>query len=46
VKSLGATHTIDYNSEDVVAEVKKLTDGFGVDAWIDLVGEATAKQGL
>mmetsp|Transcript_24063 Transcript_24063/g.27252 ORF Transcript_24063/g.27252 Transcript_24063/m.27252 type:complete len:360 (+) Transcript_24063:100-1179(+) len=46
VKSLGATHPIDYNSENVVERVKELTEGFGVDAWIDLVGSESVADAI
>lgn len=41
VKSLGATHPIDYNTDNVDQKIKEITNGKGVDAWIDLVGEKT-----
>jgi threonine dehydrogenase-like Zn-dependent dehydrogenase len=34
----GATHTLDPNAGDVVAELKKLTDGRGVDVAIEALG--------
>jgi len=37
-KGVGATHTVDAASEDVVKAVKELTDGFGADVVIDAVG--------
>ncbi|MEM1433587.1 MAG: quinone oxidoreductase [Pseudomonadota bacterium] len=37
----GATHVIQYRSEDVVARVRELTDGAGVDVAYDSVGKAT-----
>jgi D-arabinose 1-dehydrogenase-like Zn-dependent alcohol dehydrogenase len=44
---LGATWTIDPNEGDVSAQIKELTAGFGVDAFIDLVGiEGSAQEGL
>jgi len=42
----GASAAILYNSEDWVAEVKKLTDGKGVDVVYDGVGQATFLKGL
>ncbi|MEP9368611.1 NAD(P)H-quinone oxidoreductase [Xanthobacter sp. VNH20] len=36
--SLGADAAIDYRSADFVAEVKRLTDGKGVDVILDMVG--------
>lgn len=45
-KSFGATHVINSSQTDPVAEVKNLTDGFGVSAVFDFVGAtATARQG-
>lgn len=34
---LGADHAINYNTQDFVAEVKRLTDGRGVDVILDMV---------
>ncbi|GAM98273.1 alcohol dehydrogenase [alpha proteobacterium U9-1i] len=39
--ALGATAVIDPDSEDVVARVRELTEGLGVDACIDGVGSPT-----
>jgi NADPH2:quinone reductase len=41
VRSLGATETIDRRHEDVVARVKTITGGRGVDRVVDIVGGAT-----
>ncbi|GAA5219078.1 alcohol dehydrogenase catalytic domain-containing protein [Corallincola platygyrae] len=38
VKSQGATHAIDYRSQDVVSELLKITDGAGVPIALDTVG--------
>ncbi len=38
VASLGATHTIDYRTEDVVGRVHEITGGTGVTLGIDAVG--------
>lgn len=38
VRQLGATHTIDYRSSDIVAEVMKITQDQGVDIALDCVG--------
>jgi len=46
VKSLGATHTIDYNKEDVGKRVMEITNNEGVDAWIDNVGSDSADVGV
>ncbi|MCW2937259.1 MAG: S-(hydroxymethyl)mycothiol dehydrogenase [Actinomycetia bacterium] len=37
-RGLGATHTVDGRSADVVAAVRELTGGFGADVVIDAVG--------
>ncbi|HXA62565.1 MAG TPA: S-(hydroxymethyl)mycothiol dehydrogenase [Streptosporangiaceae bacterium] len=37
-RALGATHTVDGRSADVVAAVRELTGGFGADVVIDAVG--------
>ncbi len=37
-ESLGAKHTINYKSQDFVAEVAAATDGRGVDVILDMVG--------
>jgi NADPH2:quinone reductase len=42
----GASDAILYNSQDWVAEVKRLTDGKGVDVIYDGVGQATMLKGL
>lgn len=42
VKKLGANKVIDYNTENVVKEVHKYTDGRGVDIVMDMVGGKTA----
>ncbi|MFM2577376.1 zinc-binding dehydrogenase [Vibrio fortis] len=38
VKQLGATHVIDYQTQDVLEEVKKITLSKGVDVALDCVG--------
>jgi propanol-preferring alcohol dehydrogenase len=46
-EELGATWSIDPNDGDVSAQVRELTDGFGVHAFIDLVGiEGSVNQGV
>jgi NADPH2:quinone reductase len=40
-RSVGADEVILYNDEDFVAEVKRITDGAGVDVVYDSVGKAT-----
>ncbi|KAJ3338368.1 NADPH:quinone reductase [Gonapodya sp. JEL0774] len=46
VKLLGADYVIDYTKEDVVAKVKEITKGDGVDAVFDGVGKTTFDQSL
>jgi NADPH:quinone reductase-like Zn-dependent oxidoreductase len=36
----GATHTVNYTTEDFAAEVKKTTNGKGVDVVVDFVGQS------
>lgn len=45
-KRHGATHTINYRSEDVVARVKQLTGGRGVKVVYDSVGKDTWERSL
>lgn len=42
----GAAHVINYNTQDFVAEVKRITEGRGVDAVLDGVGKATWEGSL
>ncbi len=42
----GATHAINYRSQDFVAEVRRLTEGRGVDVVMDSVGAATWEGSL
>lgn len=43
--ALGADHAINYKSHDFVAEVKRLTDGKGVDVVLDMVaGDYVARE--
>ena len=37
-RKLGAAHAINYRTQDFVEEVKKITEGKGVDAVLDMVG--------
>eukprot|EP01029_Cantina_marsupialis_P017821 TRINITY_DN40197_c0_g1_i1.p1 TRINITY_DN40197_c0_g1~~TRINITY_DN40197_c0_g1_i1.p1 ORF type:complete len:341 (+),score=94.67 TRINITY_DN40197_c0_g1_i1:98-1120(+) len=46
VKSLGADFIIDYTKEDVQKRVMELTNGEGVDRWMDCVGPASCIMGL
>jgi NADPH2:quinone reductase len=44
-KALGADHAINYRSQDFVAEVKRITDGRGVDVVLDMVaGDYVARE--
>ncbi|PJF25484.1 MAG: NADPH:quinone reductase, partial [Phototrophicales bacterium] len=45
-ESLGADAVINYSTQDFVAEVKRLTDGAGVDVVYDSVGAATWEGSL
>jgi NADPH2:quinone reductase len=46
VREAGADHVILYSEQDFVAEVKKFTDGKGVDVAYDSVGESTWEGSL
>jgi NADPH2:quinone reductase len=46
VQDLGADHAIVYTTEDFEAEVKRLTDGKGVDVVYDSVGKTTFDKSL
>lgn len=46
VKELGATHAIDYQTEDVVARIMDITEGRGVDAVQAAVDVDSADQGV
>jgi NADPH2:quinone reductase len=45
-KAAGADATIDYTKQDFEAEVKRLTDGVGVNVVYDSVGKTTFEKGL
>lgn len=45
-RSLGANEAIDYRAQDFVAEVKRLTDGKGVDVVLDMVGGPYIQRNL
>jgi NADPH2:quinone reductase len=45
-RAAGADETIEYTTQDVVAEVKRLTGGRGVDVVYDSVGKTTFDQSL
>ena len=40
-RQLGADHAINYTNQDVAGEVRRITDGRGVDVALDAVGAAT-----
>ena len=42
----GCTHPIDYHTTDYAKEVKRLTDGQGVDVVLDPLGGADSRKGL
>ncbi|MBW4091933.1 MAG: NAD(P)H-quinone oxidoreductase [Proteobacteria bacterium] len=44
--TLGAAGAIDYKSEDFVADIKRLTDGRGVDVILDMVGASYFSRNL
>jgi NADPH:quinone reductase-like Zn-dependent oxidoreductase len=39
IRAQGAAHTIDYRNQDVAEEVKRITEGRGVDVVLDALGE-------
>lgn len=43
---MGAAATIDYNTEDIGARVREITDGRGVDGIVDTVSSDSATAGL
>lgn len=46
-RSLGATHTLNPRSQDTVAAIKEMTDGYGCDVYIEATGNPIAvEQGL
>lgn len=45
-ESLGAEESINYSEQDLVAEVKRITNGRGVDVVFEHVGEATWEQSI
>jgi NADPH:quinone reductase-like Zn-dependent oxidoreductase len=46
LRAEGCAHPIDYRSVDYVAEVRRLTDGTGVDLVLDALGGRDWKRGL
>jgi NADPH2:quinone reductase len=45
-RKIGADEAINYRSQDFVAEVKRITDGKGVDLILDMVGGAYVEKNL
>lgn len=45
-RALGATHTIDYKTQDFATEIKSITNGKGVDVVLDFMGASYLKQNL
>jgi NADPH:quinone reductase-like Zn-dependent oxidoreductase len=45
-RELGATHALDYTRDDFVREVRRITDGKGVEVVFDHVGGSTFEQSL
>ena len=45
VREQGADHTIDYRTQDFEREVRRLTDGDGVDVVLDAVGAESYRKG-
>jgi NADPH:quinone reductase-like Zn-dependent oxidoreductase len=45
-RNLGADHVLNHHREDVVAEVRRLTNGLGVDVVVDSVGKETWQASL
>ena len=46
IRKEGCTHPIDYHTTDYVKEVRRLTDGEGVDVVLDPLGGADSRKGL
>lgn len=40
IPNTGPTHAVNYKTQDFEAEVKKVTDGKGVDVLVDFVGQS------
>lgn len=45
-RKLGAAHAIDYRTQDFAAEVKRITEGRGVDLVLDMVGAPYVQRNL
>lgn len=46
VKSLGADHVIDYNTENVVERIMEISNGLGIDRVLGAVDANTANEGI
>jgi synaptic vesicle membrane protein VAT-1 len=46
IKEEGCTHPIDYHATDYAREIRRLTDGEGVDVVLDPLGGADSRKGL
>jgi len=46
VKELGADFVIDYNTENVEAKIKEITNGRGADVFLDCVSSESATMGM
>ena len=46
VKSIGADHAIDYNTENVVEAIMAITNGIGVERVLGAVDASTADEGI
>ncbi|HEX7744406.1 MAG TPA: NAD(P)H-quinone oxidoreductase [Micromonosporaceae bacterium] len=46
LRALGAAHLIDYTSTDFAEEVRRLTDGRGVDVIVDIMGAAYLERNV
>ena len=45
IREQGVDHAIDYRSQDFAEEVKRITDGEGVDVILDALGPTSARKG-
>ena len=46
MKSIGADHAIDYNTENVVEAIMAITNGIGVERVLGAVDASTADEGI
>ena len=44
LRAMGVAHTLDYRTADLVAEIRRITDGAGVDLALDAVGGASFRK--